>query len=186
VNKQSGVLYVCILALTLVLSGCAAAPTATPVPATLRAPTATTTATQVPTATPPPTAVPTAAPTQPPTATPTKAATAVPATLTAPAAPTAPANVTATCLACHGPYDKLMAATATYAGWSNGEVTSPHRYEPHLSKAAKDIPECTNCHRQHPVPPTASDIAALPKPDPSWCYGCHHMRVLQCGTCHPV
>jgi hypothetical protein len=89
------------------------------------------------------------------------------------------------CLACHGPYDALISATANYNGWVNGEKTSPHRYEPHDSKNVKDIPECRNCHRKpHPLPPTASDIAAMDKPDNKFCYSCHHRKVLQCWTCH--
>jgi predicted CXXCH cytochrome family protein len=67
-----------------------------------------------------------------------------------------------------------------------GQKMSPHRYEPHKSTAAKDIPECTNCHKPHPTPPTAADIAAMAKPDVGYCYGCHHAGVLECGTCHSV
>ncbi len=87
-----------------------------------------------------------------------------------------------TCLACHGPFDKLVAATSGYT-WKSGEAQSPHRYVPHDSKT---IAECTNCHRPHPVPPSASDITAMAKPNPQYCYECHHTQTFACGTCHPI
>ena len=82
------------------------------------------------------------------------------------------------CLGCHGPFDKLASATAGYT-FPGGEKTSPHRYVPHDSK---DIPECSKCHKPHPVPLTSKE--GLAKAKATWCYGCHHARVLQCGTCH--
>ena len=82
------------------------------------------------------------------------------------------------CLMCHRPFDKLISATANYT-MPGGEKTSPHRYVPHDSK---DIPECSNCHKPHPVPLTSTE--GLPKANAKWCYGCHHTRVLECGTCH--
>ena len=200
-NRQSAILYICtsILALTLLVSGCSPAPTATPVPTiapTLAptpvptiAPTLAPTATATKAATP--TVAPTTAPTLPPTATATKAATPTVVPTTAPTLPPA-ATAAATaktagstkdlCLGCHGPFDKLVTASANYV-WLNGDKKSPHRYVPHESKI---IPECSQCHKPHPVPPTASDIAALGKPDPKWCYTCHHAGVLECGTCHEV
>jgi predicted CXXCH cytochrome family protein len=99
-------------------------------------------------------------------------------------ATTTTTNSSALCLACHAPYDKLTAATADYHGWVGGETTSPHRYVPHESKDAKDIPDCTNCHAPHPVPPSASDIKAMPAPNTKYCYTCHHAMILQCHTCH--
>ena len=208
-NKQFGILYTCtsILALTLLLSGCSPAPTPTPVPtvAPTLPPAATATKAATPTVVPtvaptlPPTAtatkaatptvVPTTAPTLPPTATATKAATPTvvpttaptrPPTATAAAATKTAGSSTDTCLACHGPFDKLITASANYL-WPNGDKKSPHQYVPHKSK---DIPECIKCHKPHPLPPTASDIAAMAKPDPEWCYSCHHAGVLRCGTCH--
>jgi predicted CXXCH cytochrome family protein len=87
----------------------------------------------------------------------------------------------ATCLMCHGPFDKLIAATAGYKMQSGEQEieSSPHRYVPHDTK---DIPECIYCHEPHPVPLTSTE--GLPKPKATWCYGCHHKKVLQCGTCH--
>jgi hypothetical protein len=88
------------------------------------------------------------------------------------------------CLNCHGPFDKLV-ASANYQAPS-GEKVTPHRYVPHNAKEAKAIPECSNCHEPHPVPPPASDLAALPKPDVQWCYTtCHHKNTFQlCKDCH--
>jgi predicted CXXCH cytochrome family protein len=83
------------------------------------------------------------------------------------------------CLKCHGPFDKLTAKTANYK-FPSGETTSPHRYVTHDSK---DIPECTNCHKPHPVPLTSNE--GLPKANGEWCYSCHHIKNLQtCSTCH--
>ena len=130
----------------------------------------------------PATPVPATAPTPPPAA--TTAPTPPPAATAAATTTTAGSSKDA-CLACHGPFDKLVSASANYV-WQNGDKQSPHRYVPHASTDIKDIPECSNCHKPHPVPPTASDIAAMAKPDPSWCFGCHHTGTLQCGTCHAI
>jgi hypothetical protein len=89
-----------------------------------------------------------------------------------------------TCLTCHGPFDKLAASTNYQA--PSGEKISPHRYVPHTAKEAKAIPECSNCHALHPVPPTTSGLTALPKPEVQWCYtACHHKNTFQpCKDCH--
>ena len=108
-----------------------------------------------------------------PTATPTKSLSA-----TTTAASTAAGSSKDVCLGCHGPFDKLTSATANYT-FEGGEKTSPHRYVPHDSK---DIPECSGCHKPHPVPLTSKE--GLAKADAESCYKCHHARVLQCGTCH--
>jgi hypothetical protein len=86
------------------------------------------------------------------------------------------------CLGCHGPYDKLAAATADFKAPS-GETVTPHRYVPHADK--KDIPECTECHKPHPVP--LEDKSSVIKPDNvDWCYSsCHHAQNFQpCNNCH--
>lgn len=95
-----------------------------------------------------------------------------------PAAAAEAASSTEECLKCHGPFDKIAAATANYP-MPSGEKTTPHRYVPHKSK---DIPECANCHKPHPLPLTSK--AEVPKPETDYCYKCHHAEVLQCGTCH--
>jgi hypothetical protein len=89
------------------------------------------------------------------------------------------------CLNCHGPFDKLAAAAANYMA-PNGERVTPHHYVPHDSKDTKAIPECSNCHQSHPVRPTASDLAVLPKPNVQWCYtNCHHENnFTPCKNCH--
>jgi hypothetical protein len=96
----------------------------------------------------------------------------------------APAAAKDACLNCHGPFDKLVANVNYQA--PSGEKISPHRYVPHSAKEAKAIPECSNCHEPHPVPPSASNVAALPKPDVQWCYTtCHHKNTFQlCKDCH--
>ena len=99
-----------------------------------------------------------------------------------PSAP-APAASKEACLNCHGPFDKLVANVNYQA--PSGEKITPHRYVPHSAKEAKAIPECSNCHEPHPVPP-AANAAALPKPDVQWCYtACHHKNTFQlCKDCH--
>ena len=88
------------------------------------------------------------------------------------------------CLNCHGPFDALV-ANAKYVAPS-GEKISPHRYVPHSAKEVKAIPECNNCHEPHPVPPSPTSAASLPKPDAQWCYtACHHKNTFQlCKDCH--
>lgn len=85
------------------------------------------------------------------------------------------------CLMCHGPYEKLVSSTSGYLMQDGDEKvkSSPHRYMPHDSK---DIPECGECHKPHPVPLTSKE--GLPKADAKWCYLCHHTGDLKCGTCH--
>jgi predicted CXXCH cytochrome family protein len=85
-----------------------------------------------------------------------------------------------TCLSCHGPYDKLMAKGSNYV-WPKGEKHSPHMYVRHDSK---NIPECTNCHKPHAMPPTPAGAKAMGKADPDWCFTCHHTKQLTCGACH--
>jgi hypothetical protein len=99
-----------------------------------------------------------------------------------PGAP-APAASKEACLNCHGPFDKLVASLNYQA--PSGEKITPHRYVPHSAKEAKAIPECSNCHEPHPVPP-ATSTAGLPKPDVQWCYtACHHKNTFQlCKDCH--
>ncbi|HME45699.1 MAG TPA: hypothetical protein VKF36_21590 [Syntrophorhabdales bacterium] len=102
------------------------------------------------------------------------------------AQPSPPENAASkgTCLGCHGPFDKLV-GSANYQAPS-GEKISPHRYVPHNARETKAIPECSNCHEPHPVPPTTSGLAALPKPEVQWCYtACHHKNTFQpCKDCH--
>jgi hypothetical protein len=89
------------------------------------------------------------------------------------------------CLECHGPFDKLVGAPASFTE-PGGEKINPHKYVPHTSREAKAVPECTNCHRPHPVPPKAEKGAAQSKPDVQWCYTtCHHNNNFEpCKNCH--
>jgi hypothetical protein len=86
------------------------------------------------------------------------------------------------CLSCHGPYEKIIKATADFKT-PNGETVTPHQYVPHADK--KDIPECSNCHTPQPMPPPDKSQVAKPK-DVEWCYtSCHHAYNLQpCNNCH--
>jgi hypothetical protein len=90
------------------------------------------------------------------------------------------------CLGCHGPFDKLIEATANYVA-PTGEKTSPHRYIPHDSKLDKDIPDCTHCHTAHPLSPLPAKASIdLSKVSVEWCYTCHHEKNLRsCKDCHP-
>ncbi|MEJ2111409.1 MAG: hypothetical protein P8Z37_16160 [Acidobacteriota bacterium] len=86
------------------------------------------------------------------------------------------------CLACHGSFDDIAAATADFKAPS-GETVSPHQYVPHTE--GQEIPECINCHVPHPIPPESKDQVIRPEKI-DWCYAsCHHMNDLQpCGKCH--
>lgn len=86
------------------------------------------------------------------------------------------------CLECHGPYDKLAEATADYVTPS-GEIATPHQYVPHKEK--KVIPQCTECHKSHPIPLESMEQVVKPK-YMDWCYTrCHHSWDLQsCISCH--
>jgi cytochrome b subunit of formate dehydrogenase len=134
--------------------------------------------------TPTPTSVPVATATAAPVA--TKAASSSAPISVPSAGTTAAAMGKDACLACHGPFDKLVTAKPSFKTDSD-ETINPHQYVPHDEKTAKAIQECTNCHKQqHPLPPTASDLAALPKPAITWCYSaCHHTYTFTpCKACH--
>ena len=91
------------------------------------------------------------------------------------------------CLRCHGPFDKIIEASANYVAPS-GEKTSPHRYVPHDSKKEEDIPECSHCHTAHPLDPMpAKGSIDLSKVGVQWCYDtCHHEKdFTPCKKCHP-
>jgi hypothetical protein len=86
------------------------------------------------------------------------------------------------CLACHGSFDDIAAATADFKAPS-GEIVTPHQYVPHAEK--QDEPQCVECHIPHPIPPESKDQVVIPdKID--WCYSsCHHADNLQpCSRCH--
>jgi hypothetical protein len=86
------------------------------------------------------------------------------------------------CLTCHGSYDALAEKTSKFQA-SSGETVTPHQYVPHAEKT--DIPDCTECHIEHPVPLEDKSKVVKPK-NLDWCYSsCHHANNLQpCKTCH--
>lgn len=89
------------------------------------------------------------------------------------------------CLGCHGPYEKLASLPPTYLAPS-GEKINPHMYVPHETKQAKAIPECTDCHDPHSLPPDSSQTPAVAPPQVLWCYtSCHHTNSFKaCKDCH--
>ncbi len=93
-----------------------------------------------------------------------------------------PKTVAQKCLACHGPYDKLIEKTTNFQT-SSGETANPHQYVPHDEK--KDMPECIECHMPHPVPLEDKSIVAKSS-GVAWCYSnCHHASNLKpCKACH--
>jgi len=107
--------------------------------------------------------------------------------------PGAAATSKTTCLGCHE-YDRVIAATAGHM-MPGGDKLSPHRYvdaksikdpaaTPHRVMGVENIPECTNCHTEHPVPYSGTlDRSTLKV---TWCYTtCHHQEnFTRCSECH--
>ncbi len=89
----------------------------------------------------------------------------------------------ATCLACHGgSFDKLASKEPFFKAPS-GEIINPHKYVPHNEKKAENVPNCTDCHSAHPIPPTGK--VDLSKINVDNCFGCHHAQNFQqCSNCH--
>jgi hypothetical protein len=93
---------------------------------------------------------------------------------------------TALCLGCHGPFDKVMEASANWT-MADGKKLNPHRYVPHDSKLEDEVPDCTHCHTAHPLDPLpAAKSIDLSKLNEQWCYqACHHEKNFQsCKDCH--
>ena len=90
-------------------------------------------------------------------------------------------GVSKKCLACHGSYDKIQEASAKFK-LSDGTAVNPHQFVPHAEKT--DIPDCTECHTEHSMPPDKSKIVKPNNVD--WCYSsCHHMNNFDaCSKCH--
>jgi len=86
------------------------------------------------------------------------------------------------CLACHGSFDDIAAATTNFV-LSNGATISPHHYIPYGDE--RIIPECVSCHEPHPIPLESKEQAKRPD-NIEWCYTtCHHNYLLQsCNNCH--
>jgi hypothetical protein len=129
----------------------------------------------------------TTAPTTPSSAPATKASTA--ASSATPKAASAAESAKTTCLECH-PYDSVIETSAKYV-MPSGETGSPHRYinpdnvkQPHTPTGVEGIPECSNCHKVHALPPAEPiDLSKIPV---EWCYtACHHQQTFAlCSTCH--
>jgi hypothetical protein len=85
------------------------------------------------------------------------------------------------CLACHGPFEKVIQGGVKFKV-TEEETVNPHKYVPHDGQEA---PECTECHLPHPIPPKDKSEVERPK-NVDFCFeGCHHMRNFQpCKTCH--
>ena len=119
------------------------------------------------------------------TSTPTQAPTSPPATATK--APVLPPLRTADCLACHGPYEKIVAASASYKT-EKGESVNPHttsdgtKLRPHAS--GKGVIDCSKCHRTHPLPFVS--VKDVPTPNTNYCFlFCHHQdNFSPCSECH--
>ncbi len=147
-------------------------------------------ATAQPAATTAATGGPTAAATKAPaTAAPTVAATTAPtvAPTVGPTAAASPAAAgSAVCLGCHVWAD-VMKKSADYTS-PDGVKVNPHTFidtsasKPHST--GKGIPDCTNCHTAHPLPPPPA--SQIPKGDVEYCFSaCHHQRnFTPCTQCH--
>ncbi|QQO09998.1 cytochrome c3 family protein [Breznakiella homolactica] len=93
--------------------------------------------------------------------------------------------ITNACLQCHGPFEELMERTKDYV--NEWDVTvNPHTYvditkgNPHDTTM---IATCTECHEQHPIPPTAN--MNIKQANLQYCYTCHHdEEFISCNTCH--
>ncbi|HMK65593.1 MAG TPA: hypothetical protein VK564_07340 [Thermodesulfobacteriota bacterium] len=93
----------------------------------------------------------------------------------------------ARCLACHGPYEKLVAKPPFFKGFDPREskitVVNPHQYWPHEDKTEKGIQECTLCHKPHKENMKAGD--STEKANVERCFGCHHNQTFdRCKACH--
>ena len=187
ISGQFWWLTICFaLILAMVLISCAPS-TLTPTPTPL--PTAVPSATKVPPIAPP---EPTPEPTKvPPTATPAPGATPTkPAAI--PALPASDPTTTtvvssAQCLACHGPFEKIVAGSVSHLT-DRGDKINPHttvdETQLKVHKSAKGMIECANCHKPHP--PTATSAKDVPEPNMDMCYiQCHHRgNFTPCASCH--
>lgn len=183
-QRDRHILNVCMLATLVVLfvASCAPVPTPTPLPSPSPVPTVTATRTAVPTNT----AVPSPTATTRPSATPTGAAKASPTTSAAIQPAVNAAMLKDTCLACHGPIEKLVKATPSFTT-KDGEKVNPHitvdffAKKPHAS--SEGVMECGKCHTPHPIPVTS--VKDLPKANVDFCFSCHHKEnFTPCSECH--
>ncbi len=88
------------------------------------------------------------------------------------------------CLTCHGgSFDKLASKEPSFKA-SSGEMINPHRFIPHNEKKVENVPDCTDCHSTHPIPPKGK--IDLSKVNVDTCFlACHHQQNFErCNTCH--
>lgn len=96
-------------------------------------------------------------------------------------------KVTATCLGCHGPYEKIVAASQDFVT-EKGEKVNPHTtVDKEILKVHESgvgILNCTTCHKPHPQPFTT--IADVAPSNVEYCYlQCHHQDNFKpCSECH--
>ncbi len=112
-------------------------------------------------------------------------ATATPSPTSSTAAPNVSSD---SCLRCHGPYEKVVQASANYAIQDgSGSKVNPHTVIDISSSkrhnTGKGVPECSNCHKPHPLPLASSKD--VPEANVEFCYSCHHQRnFIPCSQCH--
>lgn len=82
-----------------------------------------------------------------------------------------------TCIACHGAYEDIAAATLDkLVTDSKGTAVNPHE-APSLTDGHEGNITCTSCHSMHKTANATDDAHAT-------CLNCHHEDVFECGTCH--
>lgn len=74
------------------------------------------------------------------------------------------------CLKCHESYDALAAKTVGSTAFQAADGTYVNPHATHQGQVA-----CSECHSIH------SDSNPI-----NYCYGCHHSKKLECGTCHEI
>ena len=86
------------------------------------------------------------------------------------------------CLACHGPFDKLI--SKNIAVEADPKPVNPHTSIPHTKTGKMDqIWECTMCHTPHAMP--VKKDPNREKANVEACYQCHHQYNFQrCDACH--
>jgi hypothetical protein len=94
------------------------------------------------------------------------------------------AKESAACLACHGgSFDKLSSKKPAFKA-PTGEIINPHVYIPHKERKAENVPNCTDCHSKHSLPPAGKIDLSQVKVD-SCFRACHHDNNFKpCQDCH--
>ena len=99
---------------------------------------------------------------------------------TAAAADAPPPMTKDQCLACHGPFEKLVKKDFKIEAVPN--PINPHVFVPHIGQT-KDFFDCLLCHQQHTIPPEKGYHDKSATLDA--CFGCHHTEEFaKCSSCH--